>query len=275
MAGVAGAPKVDEKKFAEDLNKFKELTGKDIDEQLQLFLKSFIFDLGDNWKQVVKLNEFYRKRLVDAADGQEDLNPVMAADFLQKHGLERTATERKSEVADIDLDKNGRIVFIEYLLLHYKVMILTAYFKRTGGKCPYDLSRGGIGVSNVGPLLLDELFTIPLGLDPELEKAIEEFTRKKRAREGKLRELEAKAAKGGVMGLAAANEIKQMESEDLTFMNKIELTLNAAKKRAGSTSAEKALEEKKKKEESEAKAKRDEGKAKLKAMSAKWGATPS
>lgn len=66
------------------------------------------------------------------------------ADFLQKHGLERTALQRKQEVIfaffviawsasvplsyrcgvqteDIDLDFNGRIAFIEYLLLHYSM----------------------------------------------------------------------------------------------------------------------------------------------------------
>ena len=32
--------------------------------------------------------------------------------------------------------------------------------------------------------------------------------------------------------MAAANEIKQMESEDTTEMNRLELTLNAAKKKA-------------------------------------------
>jgi hypothetical protein len=47
----------------------------------------------------------------------------MAADFLQKHGKERTAIQRGQEIKDIDLDNNSRIAFIEYLLLHYKVII--------------------------------------------------------------------------------------------------------------------------------------------------------
>ncbi len=49
--------------------------------------------------------------------------------------------------------------------------------------------------------------------------------------------------------LAAANEIKQMENEDPTEMNRIELTLNAAKKKAlKGGDGDKILAEKKKAE---------------------------
>jgi len=70
-----------------------------------------------------------------------------------------------------------------------------------------------------------------MGLDPKLVAAIEEFTAKKRAREKKMAKLEKRAEKGGVLGKAARNEIEQMMSQDLTAMNRIELTLNAAKKK--------------------------------------------
>jgi len=197
---------------------------------------------------------------------------VMAADFLQKTGRERTAIQRGQEIKDIDLDNNGRISFIEYLLLHFKVMILEAYYKRIGSACPHDLSMGGVGVVGVGRELLEELFTLPLGLDPALAKAIEDFMAQKKARESKLKGLETTAAAGGVKGLAAGNEIKQMESQDLTAMNKMEITLNAAKRRSGTTSADVALAEKKKKEEDEARAKSDASKSRLKGMAARWEA---
>jgi len=218
----------------------------------------------------MNLQKLFSKRLDDAAEGKHDLNPIMAADFLQKNGLERTATQRKEEIKDIDLDNNDRIAFIEYLMLHYKVMILTAFYKRLGKACPHDLSKGGIGVVGVGPQLLDELFTLPMGLDPALEKAIEDFMATKRAREAKFKELNAKAAAGGVKGLAATNEIKQLESQDLTEMNKVELTLNAAKKKASTQSGDVALQAKKKKEEEEEKAKRDASRNKLKNMAARF-----
>lgn len=249
---------------------FQDLTKMPIEHQSEFFLKSFIFDLGDNWKDISSLEKEFRKRVADSNEGKPDLNPVMAADFLQKHGQERTALERKEEVQDIDLDNNGRIAFAEYLLLHYKIMILTAYYKRTGEEIKEDLSHGGKGVTGVGLKLLDEFFTLPVGLDPELERAIEEFTAKKKAREAKLQDLEDKAAKGGVKGMAAANEIKQMENEDSTDMNRIELTLNAAKKRGQKSSGDEALAKKKHEEEEIAKKKQEEAKAKLAAMKARF-----
>jgi hypothetical protein len=154
------------------------------------------------------------------------------------------------------------------MLLHFKVMILQEYYKRTGETCREDLSKGGIGITGVGYKLLEELYTFPIGLDPELERAIEEFTAKKKAREAKVRELTEKAAQGGVKGLAAKNEIDQMEAQDTTEMNRLEITLNAAKKRSAKSSSEVALQQKKKAEEAEKKKKDEEQKARLKAKAA-------
>ena len=83
--------------------------------------------------------------------------------------------QRRNEIKDIDLDKNDRIAFIEYLLLHYKRMILEEYYKRTEEKCEFDLSNDAVGICGVGYQLLDELFTIPSGLDPELERVSNEL----------------------------------------------------------------------------------------------------
>ena len=78
------------------------------------FFSRFIFALEDSWKDVPALAEKFRKYLRDSGEGKEDLNPIQAADFLQKNGLERTALQRKEEVKDIDLDANDRICLVEY-----------------------------------------------------------------------------------------------------------------------------------------------------------------
>eukprot|EP01116_Phalansterium_solitarium_P001382 TRINITY_DN11187_c0_g1_i1.p1 TRINITY_DN11187_c0_g1~~TRINITY_DN11187_c0_g1_i1.p1 ORF type:complete len:276 (-),score=114.43 TRINITY_DN11187_c0_g1_i1:117-944(-) len=255
----------------EELNaKFAELCTQDVDAQAEFFLKSFIFDLGDDWKEIPRLLKDFRKYVRDGGEGFPDLNVVQAADFLQKNGLERTATQRSEEIRDIDLDQNQRISFVEYLLIHFKLMILQAYYKRTEQPVAEDLSKKGVGITGVGTKLLDELFTMPVGISPELEKAIEEFAATQRAREAKLTELRTKAAAGGVKGLAAANEIKQLESADQTGTNRLELTLNAAKKKAAKGSGDEALAARKKAEEEEAKRKAEESKAKLKAKAALW-----
>eukprot|EP01111_Echinosteliopsis_oligospora_P015795 TRINITY_DN635_c0_g1_i1.p1 TRINITY_DN635_c0_g1~~TRINITY_DN635_c0_g1_i1.p1 ORF type:complete len:266 (-),score=111.07 TRINITY_DN635_c0_g1_i1:99-896(-) len=258
---------------AENKARFQKLCQQSPDDQMEIFLKSFIFALGDNWKDLAKLNKEYRKYLEDSdpADrGKPDLNVVQASNFLQKHGLARSAQQRSDEIKDIDLDGNGRISFIEYLLLHYKAMVLSEYSKRTHTPPPKDIDNQCIGVIGVGDQLLDELFTLPMGLDPELEKAIEEFMAQKRAKEQKVKDLEVKAAAGGVKGLAAKNEIEQINNEDNTQTNKLELTLNAAKKKAGKESGEVALKKKLDAEAAEKKKQQDESKARLAAKASLW-----
>lgn len=269
--GKIGGPSTSAAPDQKYQDKFKDLCAKPTEDQTELFLKSFIFDLGDKWKELNALEKAFRKRLSDANEAKNDLNPVMAADFLQKNGLERTAIQRKDEIADVDLDQNDRISFIEYLLLHYKVMILNAYYNRTQKSCPYDLTRGGLGLTGVGAILLEELFTMPVGLSPELEAAIEAFTAQKKARESKLAELTGRAALGGVKGLAAQNEIKQMEAADMTDTNRIELTLNAAKKRGMRDSGEVALQKRKQVEEEAAKKLREDSRSNLAARAALFG----
>ena len=71
--------------------------------------------------------------------------------------------------------------------------------------------------------------------------------------------------------MAAKNEIVQMEKEDPTELNRLELTLNAAKKKAAKTpSSEKALQEKLKQQAEEEENKKKESREKLKAKASLW-----
>ncbi len=244
-------------------DKFVAFLGKSIDAQVEFFLKSFIFELGDDWKEVGALAKAYKAKLVEAGEKKKDLNHIQAAAFLQENGQTRTGLERKRECKDIDIDANGRISFIEYLLLHYKVMILQAYYKRHKKPVAEDLSRGGAGVVGVGSKLVEELFHIPLNLDPAIVEALEQLTKKKKAREKKISKLTKKVAKGGVAGKAAQAELDQLMSQDGTEINRIEVTLKAARKKNLKTAktasralaAEKTIVEKAKK--AERKKKRD------------------
>lgn len=46
--------------------RFQDLVAKSIDEQCEFFLKSFIFALGDDWPEVVKLSTTFKKYLADS-----------------------------------------------------------------------------------------------------------------------------------------------------------------------------------------------------------------
>lgn len=242
----------------------------------QLFLKSFIFSLGEAWTDVLALSKTFNKYVTELNEGRDDLNPVQAADFLQKNGVTRTATERRQELKDVDLDNNDRIAFIEYLLLHYKVMILRDYHKRKGTVPTYSLDDGatGVGITGVGDALLEELFTMPSSIPAELIAAIEAFMRSKKEREDRMKDLEKKAAAGGVKGLTAKNELDQMLAADTTEMNRIELTLEAARrkamKNAGGGDNEAALAEARRQAAEEEALKRSNSRKKLAAMTARF-----
>ena len=239
----------------------------------RLFLKSFIFMLGDDWTEVTKLQKTFEKYCVDLGEGSDELNPAQAGDLLQKLDATRTALERRSELEDIDLDNNDQIAYIELLLLLYKVPILREYYKRHGTTPSFDLGEEatGVGITGVGEELLDELFYMPSAMPPELEAAIETFMAQKREREERIASLEAMASAGGVKGLTAKNELEQMMAADLTEMNRMELTLDAARRKAlknGGSSGDAALAEKRKKAEEEEAAKRAASRARMAARAA-------
>lgn len=247
--------------------RFAELTASDIESQVEFFLKSFIFDLGDDWGQVNVLAKKFTEYLNEKAE-KHDLDAGQAADFLQRMGRTRTAMQRRSELADVDLDKNDKICFIEYLLLHYKIMILKAYFARHKMDPTVSMENDGVGLTGVGPFLLEELFTVPVGCDPAVLQAIEEFMAKQRQRNTLVKELQAKVAQGGVKGLAAKNELFQLDSQDKTEMNRVELTLSAAKRRSSKNSGEVALAKAQQQEEELRQQKQQESRNKLAARAA-------
>jgi len=247
----------------ENRKKFAELCGKDVDDQMEFFLKSFIFALDERWKEVSTLRQKFGKYLKDLGNGAKDLNFVQAADFLQKNGKTRIAQQIKDELADIDLDKNMAISLIEYLCLHYKAMILIEYYKRHEIKSVEDLSDDAVGVVAVGDKILEELFYPKVGLPPELIEAIEAFTHKKKEIEARRKDLETKAAAGGVKGNAATNELAQLDAADKTAMNRQEVSLDAARRKALKSSGDVVLDQKKKKEEDERKKAEDEARARM------------
>jgi hypothetical protein len=116
--------------------------------------------------------------------------------------------------------------------------------------------------------LLEELFTLPVGLSPELIEAIEQFMAKKQERADRIEKLEEIAALPGVKGLTAKSELVQIHNEDLTEMNRVELTLAAAKRRGKKTCGHEALAARKRAEEEREKAEREDSRAKLLARAA-------
>jgi len=208
--------------------KFSALCKTSSAEQRDFFVKRFILGLDDGYFDVLDLwTKFDIK-----AKGGIDLDFVGASDFLQKNGKTRTATQSKGELKDVDVDSNGRTSFIEYLLLHYKIMILESYYKRKGVDPEVELKDDGVGLVGVGDQLILELYSPPLGLDPELEKMMRDFAIHKKTRETKISELEAIIAQGGVKAMATKAELEKLTSENSADLNHLEAKIKAATKKA-------------------------------------------
>ena len=75
-------------------DKFDKAVATDTDSQCELFMKSFIFTLGDEWKTVVSLSKSFTA-FVEASGNGNDCSCIQAAHFLQKNGKTRTGLQRK------------------------------------------------------------------------------------------------------------------------------------------------------------------------------------
>jgi len=219
--------------------KFSDLHKLSSAEQRDFFIKRFILALDDQYSDVMDLwTKFDTK-----AKGGIDLDLAGASDFLQKTGKTRTATQVKGELKDVDIDGTGRITFIAYILIHYKIMILTSYYNRNGVEPEVELKGDGVGLVGVGDQLILELYSPPLGMDPELEKMMRDFAVHKKTREAKIAELEAIIAQGGVKAMATKAELDKLTSENTSDLNHLEAKIKASTKKA-EVASEKMIAEK-------------------------------
>jgi len=212
-------------------DKFQELTKKSIEDQSKFFCHRWVFRLGDRYSEVKQL-EIKFKDFLKNDDGKADsMSPAVAADFFQKNGQTRTAMQRKAELADVDVNGDGRTSFIEYLVLHFKIMILEEFFARKGEAPDVDMTSGGVGLTGVGERLIEELFAPPQGIDPELEKMMKDFAATRAARAGEIAALEEVVAGGGVKGMSAKTSLDSLKKEDSSALHAIEARIGAAIKK--------------------------------------------
>jgi len=212
--------------------KFQELTKKSIEDQCKFFCHRFVFRLGDRYTEVKTLQIKFQDFLKNDDGKADSMSPAVAADFFQKNGQVRTAMQRKAELADVDVNQDGRTSFIEYLVLHFKIMILEEFFARKGEAPDVDMSNNGVGLTGVGERLIEELFAPPQGVDPELEKMMKDFAVSRATRAKEIADLEEVVAAGGVKGMSAKNSLDAMKKEDTSALHAIEARIAAAIKKA-------------------------------------------
>eukprot|EP00455_Lapot_gusevi_P032110 TRINITY_DN3498_c0_g1_i1.p1 TRINITY_DN3498_c0_g1~~TRINITY_DN3498_c0_g1_i1.p1 ORF type:complete len:257 (-),score=138.38 TRINITY_DN3498_c0_g1_i1:67-837(-) len=236
-----------------------ELTAQSIDEQSKAFLRAFVLEFQGKFEEVLELSNDFIKFVPKGSDCQE-LDEAQAHLFLERKFAAMTVRELRDAVDSIDLDKNHKMSFIEFLLFHYRKT-------------------------------LAELFSPVLGASPELLAALDQAVTQyqgvlaqRRAREDKIEELKAASELGGVKGARAKAELAQLLSQDQLDSNRAEIQAaykkklaqravdedsTGAKARQAALEAEqKRLEEERLKKEAEERAKKEESRNRLAARAA-------
>jgi hypothetical protein len=237
-------------------DKFQAITKLDLDGQAKFFKQRFVFTLGDRYWEVDDIKAKFEQFLKNDDGKGNAMSPAVAADFFQKSGRTRTAMQRKAELADVDVNGDGRTSLIEYLVLHFKILILEEFFRRQGASPDVDMSNDGVGLTGVGDRLIEELFAPPQGVDPELEKMMKDFAIQHAKSKQEIAELQAVVEQGGVKGMSAKNSLEALQKKDSTDLNAIEARIAAAIKKT-----EKKMLEEVAKKEAEAVTKKAEAEA--------------
>ncbi len=202
IAPKPGGSGIDEK----NKPKWDELMAGTVDDQADAFLKAFVLEFGGNkFEEVLDIASQFKK--FAPAKGSPELEEHQALQFLEKRGETSTAAALRQALKEIDIDNNHKVSFLEYAL--YK-------WKKNSKEFFEELAK-------------------PKGGGEALAKAIAAYRAVLAAREArasKMEELKKQAEKGGVSGNRAAMELKQMQSEDETAMNRNEVTAAAAKRKA-------------------------------------------
>jgi len=247
--------------MAEYQKQFKEVTGsQNVDEQAMFFLKAFVGEFQGKFEAVLKLAEDF-KSFAETADVQlgsrQELDEFQAHRFLEKRGETKTVKDMREELREIDLDSNGKVAFIEYLLFHYKKS-------------------------------LKDLFTAKpnSALVAKLEAAVAQYKKvfdERKAEASRKQELVRVVTGGGKEAAKAKVELERMNTKDPaeTVANEMQaMQAKLAAKRALRNPQEEEdrlfqdeqarLAEEKRQQEQEEQRKRDESRQKLKERAALW-----
>ncbi|EDR23751.1 hypothetical protein EDI_308830 [Entamoeba dispar SAW760] len=238
---------------------YKELAEKKVEEQAKAFLTQFVLEFQGKFDEVLDTATSFK----GYTDGTvETLEEDAMHVFMEKRGETTTIQDLRERLKTNGIEFRKRFAFIDYMMFEYCKNIKDLFEKRGGAATPEMLKA--------------------------LDDALAEFQKVmdiKNARLQKMKKLESDAAKGGVKGMAAQNELAQMKSEDQLALNKMEVTAAAKKRKAqkavengdDSKAREKALKEEnarleaeKKKKEEEEKRKREESRRRLAERAAKF-----
>lgn len=210
------------------------LASKTPEVQAEEFKKRWVFKLKQNncYFEVEELLTKYNTQLKLGSPGKDNMSQASAANFLQKIGMAMTATQLKSQLKEFDFNGDGRLSFIEFMCLKYKILMLKEFYDRKGLEHPESLQGDSMSLTGVGPQIIEEMFAPPQGVDPELEKMMNAFAASQGERVRKLADLEAVVAAGGIKAISASKDLETLKSGSSADLNHLEAKISAAIKKA-------------------------------------------
>eukprot|EP00511_Aplanochytrium_stocchinoi_P007123 CAMPEP_0204839056 /NCGR_PEP_ID=MMETSP1346-20131115/32919_1 /ASSEMBLY_ACC=CAM_ASM_000771 /TAXON_ID=215587 /ORGANISM="Aplanochytrium stocchinoi, Strain GSBS06" /LENGTH=454 /DNA_ID=CAMNT_0051975517 /DNA_START=95 /DNA_END=1459 /DNA_ORIENTATION=+ len=206
----------------ETLAKFTELNKSSSIGQKEFFQKRYIFTLQkDGCKEVADLASDFAEAAKTAGNEETFSIGVNFSQFInsteKKYNKNFTSKKQRDAIfKELDLDGNGQVTFIEYLLHHYKPMMLEEYFKRMCQTPPNKLESviGVIGNRKVVDILIEELFEPPAGADEKLDSALAAFIKEKEERTERIIALKDQLKTvGKVKGIGLQKELVTLEKE--------------------------------------------------------------
>ena len=219
--------------------KFKKLNADTLEKQKEFFIHRFVFTLELSG---VKYIEDVAEEFKAKADASEQF--ARNAEFSlflnrleKKYDTAFTSKKYRDQVfSSLDLDGNGKISFLEYLIFFYKTELIDEHYMRQGLDTP---KRANFSKARLGKILIEELFgkcfisgydicinprnvklndlcrlEPPSGVDEKLDNLFQEIGRDRRAREAKMQGIRQKLKTvGRVMAINLEKELQALESQ--------------------------------------------------------------
>eukprot|EP00020_Sapocribrum_chincoteaguense_P013430 CAMPEP_0170734838 /NCGR_PEP_ID=MMETSP0437-20130122/2795_1 /TAXON_ID=0 /ORGANISM="Sexangularia sp." /LENGTH=331 /DNA_ID=CAMNT_0011073161 /DNA_START=98 /DNA_END=1093 /DNA_ORIENTATION=+ len=214
------------------------------------------------WKIIKKFAELDLEGPTKKGVEGNELDSFLSARLLETLDSAMTALERKAAFAKIDLDSNGCISAIEYLLWKYEKdvgatvnapqeadseALEKAKAKMAAVQASLDETRSKLEATaaTVAKLKADEAELATAEAD--LSAALAELKAQEDAYAAKIAELTDASSAGGVKGAKAANELAQLKEEDPLPLRKSKITQEAALRKVQKAKA--AVEESRRQQE--------------------------
>jgi len=245
-AGKLVAAATDEKVTPEIIAKFRDVTRKVYYDQAKWYLNAFWNDGAEGhaeevWQIAQKFSEIDPKK----KNGNE-LDPVLSSHYLQGINKAMTALELKEQLRRIDVDANGLMALLEYLVFKYTRPVVPTVTNPQGSLSPADQKE----LEDTEKKVRELSDSIPVLQKAEEEARVADAELKKQQDElnSRMNKLDA-TSKDEKIGQVARNkafqELAQLRGQDPLPLRRAKITQEAAIRRLESArkATEKALVE--------------------------------